>query len=355
MPRSAFGWDLIDFDRLKRPPTAFAASVYIFVFLILVVILALVGASLWRLVAGVGDYNSEKGADAARNLLLSIGAILAAPFIAWRTWISHLQWKNSIDQLKIQSETLNTSLLTKAVDMLGAMRDEHVEITNKDQSTTYQIIKRANPELRIGGILILKRIAMNSTKEIQYILDILKQYLSSNTEKERNNLEKILESEEELQYHDYDWEYYKKSSIYVEVCIRSIIDISQIYGLHYDFSFGRSVISKVSMSGVAIEYFDMFDCYMVGVSFFGAKLDGCSIDGDKLIDCSFYGADLSTSFFSSRSGKRFYAIDDDTKIPEGYEFGVEKYRDPDFEFEPRRFFVKMSDSPLTGTPLPRRT
>ncbi len=340
MPRSAFGWDLIDFDKLKRPSTAFAASVYIFVFIILIVVLFLVGASIWRLIAGAGDYSSEKGADAARNLLFAIGAILAAPFIAWRTWISHLQWKNSNEQLAIQGETLNTSLLMKSIDMLGAMRDENIIKIDSDKNESYQNVKRKNLELRIGGILILKRIVISSEKESLYIIDILREYIVSNTQEAVVELDRNF-SEEGSGGRSFNPESFKKSSIDVEICVKAISEISQKIGNHAKISLGKSLISNINLSKLDFKYIDMSDCYMICVDLSNASMDFCKIDGEKMFDCKFYGTNLALSYFESQPYKRFYHADDRTVLPSGYEYVVDYvnfiYQ---YKIEPSRYFVK---------------
>lgn len=109
---------------------------------------------------------SSSDPAALRDALLSLGAIIGAPFVAWRTWIA---WK----QAEAAQESHFTDLYTKAVEQLGAERDA------VDHAGTP--IKRPNTELRVGAILALERIAHDSLKDYWRVMEVLATYIRNNS------------------------------------------------------------------------------------------------------------------------------------------------------------------------------
>ncbi len=97
------GWPVSEAIRfLKNPPRLFVACSSIFG-------LFVVGRAVYLI--GFGS------ADEVNKFIVGVAAFAGAPFLIWRTWIADRQ-------RHIAQEELYTSLLTKAVEQLGATREE---------------------------------------------------------------------------------------------------------------------------------------------------------------------------------------------------------------------------------------
>ncbi|WP_295559299.1 pentapeptide repeat-containing protein [uncultured Hyphomicrobium sp.] len=102
-----------------------------------------------------------------RDILLSLGALLGTPFVAWRTLVA---WK----QAETVQQTHLTDLFTKAVEQLGAEKEG---IDKSGQPT-----RKPNTEQRIGAILALERIAHDSAKDYWRVMEVLASYIRNNSQ-----------------------------------------------------------------------------------------------------------------------------------------------------------------------------
>ncbi len=138
---------------LKNPPRWFVAAVFLPVAAVGVVLLLRL---FYALVAG--------GADDVNKFLLGLAGLISVPFLVWRVWIA--------DQQKhIAQEELYTGLLVKAVEQLGATREEKTDAGSKTIPNT---------EVRLGAIYALEKLAHDYLPLHSQIMEILCAYVRKN-------------------------------------------------------------------------------------------------------------------------------------------------------------------------------
>jgi hypothetical protein len=59
-----------------------------------------------------------------RGRLLIIGAVLTTPFLIWRLIVGHWAARAAQEQARVAQETARNTLFTKAIEQLGATREE---------------------------------------------------------------------------------------------------------------------------------------------------------------------------------------------------------------------------------------
>jgi hypothetical protein len=128
---------------------------------------------------------SEGTADEINKLLLALAGLIGAPFLVWRTWIADRQ-------RHIAQEELFTSLLTKAVEQLGATREEKTYEIPETKKHFDGILSRLpakpealvrtvpNTEVRLGAIYALEKLAHDYLPLHRQIVDILCAYVRKN-------------------------------------------------------------------------------------------------------------------------------------------------------------------------------
>ncbi len=127
----ARGWDLFKWRWVTEPPEALTAAVYGILFIIFVLIAISGIVALWQLLApvwtGASPTPSSAGIDPGAELrgrLLVIGALLTTPFLVWRLIVGHWSARAAQEQARIAQETARNTLFTKAIEQLGATREE---------------------------------------------------------------------------------------------------------------------------------------------------------------------------------------------------------------------------------------
>ncbi len=321
----ANGWRLIDWDVFKRPPVWFAASCHILALAVICLLLFLTISALWRLAVGTGDYDHQAGADHARNLLIAVGAIVAAPFVVWRTWIVHQQWKTSTEQVQIQNDTLQTSLLTKAIEMLGSTREQisGASIDPKEPAgpDNRKEIKKIvpNTEARLGAMLILKRIANESPKDKLSIIEIFTSYLKEHTSYEYlSNINYIYnEGPEQGLFDPYET---RRSESDIDLAIKTLISLNSDAS-DTRISLDEVSISHIDLSNRSICNIDFSHSLLICVNFSNSTFKNCNIKIRNVFDCEFWGSDLSSANLIIYGHDRLQYIDENTKLPnnENYE------------------------------------
>jgi uncharacterized protein YjbI with pentapeptide repeats len=155
-----------------------------------VLLLAFIGSIglpvLLHVYGGVYGRLAEPGSEAFGRLGIQvagiIGGVVGLVFLGWRTWLNQRQ-------THIANETLYTSLLTKAVEQLGATREEKKTRKTKDESgkepieTITETIP--NTEVRIGAIYALEKISCDYEPLHWQIMEILCTYVRRNAPAER--------------------------------------------------------------------------------------------------------------------------------------------------------------------------
>ncbi|MFM8607575.1 MAG: pentapeptide repeat-containing protein, partial [Hyphomicrobiales bacterium] len=149
-------WQIALFDRI--------AALFLFL-IILIVFGTLIGLLITFL-----DFGSDEAkitAESFNKILLGIGAVLAVPFLVWRTMIAQ-------DQNKIAQENTHSTTMAKAVEQLGAMKEEKLD----DVSVT-----KPNIEVRLGAIYLLEKLAREHEQLHWPIMEILCAYIRENCDK----------------------------------------------------------------------------------------------------------------------------------------------------------------------------
>jgi hypothetical protein len=175
------GWPAEAVDFFKSPPRWSVAALF--------VLAAWIGsAMLLRLLLAVtlGAGGAENTADEINKLLLGLAGLISAPFLIWRTWIADRQ-------RHVAQEELYTSLLTKAVEQLGATREEKTHETPEVEhdlfgGTRYgpppkgeSVVRTVpNTEVRLGGIYALEKLAHDYLPLHWQIMEILCAYVRKN-------------------------------------------------------------------------------------------------------------------------------------------------------------------------------
>lgn len=125
------------------------------------------------------------GTGASFGLTGIIVAVIGSPFVVWRTMVAQ-------KQASIAEQGLFTDRLNKAVEALGAERI----VTNAvegDDGKTPTTIAQPKVEVRVGAILALDRIAIDSPDDSLRILELLNAYLTENCkggETSKNGIER---------------------------------------------------------------------------------------------------------------------------------------------------------------------
>lgn len=227
----------------------------------------------------------ERGSvDDINKLLLAFAGLGSVPFLIWRTWIADRQ-------KHIAQENLYTSLLTKAVDQLGATREEKSE-DGKTRTVP-------NTEVRLGSIYALEKLARDYLPLHWQIMEILCAYVRGNAGPSKPCSDKIRamyarpwkdrvhEAEDLLMRHE---DTLREPSVDVQVALTVI---GRRSGTQREFE-------KQVADGVDTQL-DLARCHLarvnlIGLHFENALLHESCLEGATLEGTYFYGARL----FSTR-------------------------------------------------------
>ena len=200
----ARGWDLFKWKWIAEPPLGLTASICGVLFLIFLFI-ALSGiVALWQLLLpiwiGASSAPSSAGADTGAELrgrLLVIGALLTTPFLIWRLVVGHWSARAAQHQARIAQETSRNTLFTKAIEQLGAVREEKRTVsTLKKFPSALEAVTGAtdfhdetntvpNTEVRLGAIYALEKLARDDLDMHWPIMETLCAYIRENAGKPR--------------------------------------------------------------------------------------------------------------------------------------------------------------------------
>jgi uncharacterized protein YjbI with pentapeptide repeats len=178
----AQGWDLFKWRWVTEPPVGLTAAVYGILFIIFFFIAVSGIVALWQLLAPIwisaSPASSSTGADwgaELRGRLLIIGALLTTPFLIWRLIVGH--WAARIAQ-----ETARNTLFAKAIEQLGATREEKRSLEVKGHRPGFRDETRtvANVEVRLGAIYALEKLARDDLEMHWPIMETLCAYIREN-------------------------------------------------------------------------------------------------------------------------------------------------------------------------------
>jgi hypothetical protein len=191
----ALGWDLFRLKWVAEPPVALAAALYGVLFIIFLLIAISGVVALWQLLApiwtGASPAPSSQATDTGAELrgrLLVIGAMLTTPFLVWRLIVGHWSARAAQEQARIAQETARNTLFTKAIEQLGAVREEKTVVKIKDAngvatSSTEESAIRPNTEVRLGAIYALEKLARDDLEMHWPIMETLCAYIRENAGK----------------------------------------------------------------------------------------------------------------------------------------------------------------------------
>lgn len=257
-------------------------------------------------IRGVGDRNSaaqpQLWLDLGKNLAAIIGGVLAI-FALYYTDRRHRQTDT---QLELTRQGNITERFTRAVEMLGAMRD-----VKKDGKE----ISEPNLEVRLGGIYALERLAQDSIRDLPTIIELLCGYVRENSRWDTRKEDETLTAFD-------DWSKLDESThpagfsnrlprprFDVQAALTVIVGIPTSHARH------------IHLPAKNLQYADLRGLNLFGANFERADLRGAHLDGSYLrgasfvgailVDCCFRGsnlveADFSRSHISRASFHRAY-------------------------------------------------
>jgi uncharacterized protein YjbI with pentapeptide repeats len=250
------GWPSGFVDFLKHPPRWFVGPCS-------ALAIWVVGSLLLRLVWAVAG----SGADEVSKLLIGLAGLLGAPFLIWRTWIADRQ-------RHIAQEELYTGLLVKAVEQLGATREEKTESGGKIVSNT---------EVRLGAIYALEKLSRDYEPLHRQIMEILCAYVRKNTEPPRFCSAEIRAIYSKRRWHDETDD--EKAALRQR--------IAKLQPPCVDVQAALTVIGRRSEKQREFEM--RIESENAGAGGFRLDLRGCDLTSTDLRGLRFEGADLSGS------------------------------------------------------------
>ncbi len=139
-----------------------------------------------------------------RDRLIAIGALVTTPFLIWRLVVSHWAARAAQAQARIAQGTSRNTLFTKAVEQLGAMREERVKEETRDAAgavtgSKETIRLRPNTEVRLGAIYALEKLAREDLDMHWPIMETLCAYVRENAGPARPPGEAIIAIEKKPQ------------------------------------------------------------------------------------------------------------------------------------------------------------
>lgn len=176
------GWRVLNLSYLRNPHDLFAGVVYA---VLIIGGIAIFVAALWMLGRTIGAiFDSARSPDDINKLLLGLAGLVGAPFVIWRVIIAaranRIATETAKENSRIAQENLYTSLLTKAVEQLGATREEKVSVKGDDGKIETEIKTVPNTEVRLGAIYALEKLARDYEPLHWPIMEILCAYVRKN-------------------------------------------------------------------------------------------------------------------------------------------------------------------------------
>ena len=189
------GWNVIGAGYWRNPHAIFVWPV----FFILSVAMVALGREVWLLSLRIADATYAGQPDDINKLLLALAGIIGAPFVVWRVLIAakanSIAEASAAEKARIDIQNLQSTLLTKAVEQLGAMREEKktVEEVGADGKIKRETITNTvpNTEVRLGAIYALEKLARDSEELHWPIMEILCAYVRNNAKEARRRTKAV--------------------------------------------------------------------------------------------------------------------------------------------------------------------
>ncbi len=180
------GWP-INFSVLRNPPNWFANFVTVLLFVIAIVLILLSLVAIVQLSFDLFSSDRRHVADAVKAILPMTAAAVGFPLIIWRLHILNVQTKISELKTQIDRETHYTSIFSRSIDQLGQTREQK---TTNERDGVIETMTRTVPniEVRLGGIHSLVRLAEESIRDREKIINTLLSYVRENSWSDRDGV-----------------------------------------------------------------------------------------------------------------------------------------------------------------------
>jgi hypothetical protein len=174
-----FGLSTARQEQLKKTGPFLGAIILILTLVTCFLILLFFGAFVWKVFAG--DFFTDNIGENFRNFIWGASVLFGAPFVIWRVIIA-------AQQARVAEQNHFTDLYVKAVEQLGANYERKVLNEDSDREVTHY---EPNIAVRLGGLYALERLAKDSEKDFETIINLLCAYVRKESwrDKDRNDLD----------------------------------------------------------------------------------------------------------------------------------------------------------------------
>ena len=264
----------------------------IFIFTRIILIAPDLFDSLRRLTDLSKSESLEGKSEALRHLITTqvaiLGGLVAFALVIWRQSLMQRQ-------TSIAAQTYYTSLLTKAIEQLGATRDIKEKYSESD-SDGKKIVDREvvrtvpNMEVRLGSIYTLERIARESLQDHISIMEMLCSYIRENSPNYLDIPDKISELMSATPLDDLTFE--ENDEIYRW--------FATVPGPRIDIIGALTVIGRRTARQIEFEAgkrLDLRGAWLVNTHFSSLNLKGVNLDGAHLENVTFFKMNLDDVLF----------------------------------------------------------
>ncbi|GEM_PF-4826619 len=259
----------------------------------LVFFTGVVGWLSWKLLPRLQSSLENGNVDEINKLVLPIAAMVGVYFLVWRTWIADRQ-------RHFAQEELYTSLLTKAVDQLGATREE------KNGEGKSQTIP--NIEVRLGAIYALEKLARDYIPLHSRIMEILCAYIRENAGEPRPRSDEVAailtkpprdRSDREIQLVRKHWDELRPR-IDIQSALTAIGRRSEKQKQIERQDVGSTspwADNELNLSGCHLGRVNLCGLHFEGVNFSESCLEGALLKGSNLRNSWFFRAHIENAQF----------------------------------------------------------
>jgi uncharacterized protein YjbI with pentapeptide repeats len=242
-----------------------------------------------------------------------IGALLTTPFLVWRLIVGHWSARAAQEQARIAQETARNTLFTKAIEQLGATREErktHVteEINGVIHGFHDETNTIPNTEIRLGAIYALEKLARDDLEMHWPIMETLCAYIRENAGKPRpppTNMPAALSGHWRNRLSENAVEEFKRDSGRASVDVQAAITvIGRRSSKQLEYERARRETSRTAEAW----RLDLSNCHLALGNFVGLDFTAARFAGSSLYLSNFSGATLTGAVFSKAhlGGARFH-------------------------------------------------
>lgn len=267
--------------------------------LIALIFIYLVGQILFFML-DVSNSKSIQGIEEFNKVLITVGSLVGAlitlGFLVWRTMIAQKQ--NTIAQENIHSTTM-----AKAIEQLGAMKEEKVTPGRAipDGSPPPETVTNSKPniEVRLGAIYLLEKLAREHEQLHWPIMEILCAYVRENAggprpysyRKPRVDIQAAITVIGRRSVSQLNWERNLRQNDERRKNYRIDISNCHLAGAKFDgLNFRHAILSKSCLNNVTME-----SAHFESADLSNTLLEGASLSGGYFENTKFLYAHLTGS------------------------------------------------------------